>query len=93
LTVLPDRLAPRENEGLEKNRVFSATRGAPCKFAARLVNCRLWFDTGIGRRPFTAPARASSPAPGRIIFAAETLPRPNSPARMLVMPFATRALR
>src|SRR5271166_3291026 len=78
---------------LETNRALSLVLGMPCVLAARLVNCRLSPPGVTPNGPCTTPALDRSPAPARTKLLLLTVPRPNSPARMLVTPFITRALR
>jgi hypothetical protein len=55
--------------------------------------CVLSREGEIGMAPRTAPARARSPAPARILVAPFTPARPNWLEDMLVTPLETRALR
>lgn len=77
----------------EKNRAFSLVLGIPCVMGARFVNCVLSRDGWNGICPRIAPALRRSAAEARTKFVLLTAARPNSPARMLVTPFITRALR
>jgi hypothetical protein len=58
-----------------------------------LEKCVLSREGAIGMEPRTAPARARSLAPARILVAPLTPARPNWLDDMLVTPLETRALR